>query len=281
MRLFFYIFNVLYIVRKRINVLKILKKYIEFINEELKYLLPPTDEETEDALNKMSSQEIYKNCIKYDLGEKSFQKAVDKGLFNENTSPNTMLLIAGQCGSLNYIKKALKNGADVNFNSSDINPVLIKSSQKGRLDIVKYLIEKCEADVNIKTKHDYTLLMSACNGDVEHLDIVKYLVEHGANINYTNDNFNNNALSYAISNDYYSSAEYLIKNGADLELKDGDNNTPLMNAIENNNLELVKLLVENGADTKRIFYGEDLITIANKNNFTDIENYLKNVQKEK
>lgn len=51
---------------------------------------------------------------------------------------------------------------------------------KGFIDVVKYLVEY-GADINKETKDGISPLSIACsNGDQE---IIKYLVEHGANIN--------------------------------------------------------------------------------------------------
>lgn len=293
------------------------KMTIKPITEELKHLPPPSNEEYNDALNNMSAEEIYKNCVKYNLGEEAFQKAVDKGLFNEHTSPNTMLIIAGQCGSLNYIKKALNNGADINCFSRDFGSVLINSCIKGRMNIVKYLVEKCNADVNINN-NGFTPLMSACNGEEEYLNIVKYLIKRGANINQQSNNFKT-ALLYSISNEYCDTAEFLIKNGANLELRDDYNYTPLMRACDHeifkmikllidnganvnpkikgmwsgqiinplyiailkNNLEIVKYLVENGANINFEYGRENLIQIANRKNFIEIEQYLIKKKAEK
>jgi ankyrin repeat protein len=57
------------------------------------------------------------------------------------------------------------------------------SSEHGRLDIIKYLIEQ---GVSIHYDNDIVLRKSAANG---HLNIVKYLVEQGADIYSQNNGY--------------------------------------------------------------------------------------------
>ena len=54
----------------------------------------------------------------------------------------------------------------------DKNQVLIRASSEGHLEVVKYLVEKCGADV--RANNDWAFRRASENG---HLDIVKYLVE--------------------------------------------------------------------------------------------------------
>jgi hypothetical protein len=58
---------------------------------------------------------------------------------------------------------------------------LISASRNGHLSVVKYLVEH---GANIHALNDVALNDASTKG---HLDIVKYLVEHGANIHASND----------------------------------------------------------------------------------------------
>ena len=55
----------------------------------------------------------------------------------------------------------------------------MNASENGHLEIVKYLVER-GADLNAKANSKSTALIYAYKED--HLEIVKYLVEHGANV---------------------------------------------------------------------------------------------------
>lgn len=59
------------------------------------------------------------------------------------------------------------------------NSALIKNAQSGNLELVKYLIEKCNSDIEYKQNGISALIICVTNGD---LKMVKYLVKNGANI---------------------------------------------------------------------------------------------------
>lgn len=84
------------------------------------------------------------------------------------------------------------------------------------------------------------------------MDIVKYLVSKGANVNGSKENgMGMTPLHLAAVNPEEITLEplkYLIKSGAKLNIQDSFGNTPLFLAFGSGNNEAVKLLIENGAD---------------------------------
>jgi ankyrin repeat protein len=128
--------------------------------------------------------------------------------FNELT-PNDALFWSIKGNLLRYVKKAIKNGADKNGN--------FKSSP---------LVEACYYN---------------------YIDIIKYLIEIGANINYiTNDCWSPlHAASYKNNIDC---VKLLINSGAKINIKDYVNATPLDYAMDTKNFDIIKLLIEHGAD---------------------------------
>jgi len=57
--------------------------------------------------------------------------------------------------------------------------------RRGKMEMVKFLIEEKNADINIQDKSGWTPLMEAIMDDFT--DIVKYLVEQGADLNIANE----------------------------------------------------------------------------------------------
>ncbi len=113
------------------------------------------------------------------------------------------------------------------------------------MDIVKYLIEK-GADVNAKDYYGVTALMYAAL--YGHLDIVKYLVEHGADVNAKNVN-GDLALMYASNYGHTDIVKYLVEKGSDVNAKEYFRGvTALMFASREGHFDIVKYLIEHGAD---------------------------------
>lgn len=121
---------------------------------------------------------------------RSFRFLLEYGAHVNMVNPvtgETALLLA--CSSayyhMQYIEELLAYGADINYIQPRIS--------------------------NIYMEDNKTVLMGAVSSG--RLDIVKFLVEHGAKINYTNS-YRQTPLSVAMYKSYYDIALYLIKKGA-------------------------------------------------------------------
>lgn len=121
---------------------------------------------------------------------------------------------------------------------------------------VDLIINALSQGVSIETRHSNsgeTLLMSAAVQ--KNLEVVKYLSEHGADINATDSLRRNALITMAFCQSYTPTvAQYLIDKGLDVNFKDCDGKTALMFAVEGHmwgyrgNLSAVKHLIKNGAD---------------------------------
>ena len=85
-------------------------------------------------------------------------------------------------------------------------------------------------DVNIKTKYgSYTAAMEASKEGYE--DIVRYLHEHGADLNIQ-DNNGWTALMYAVRRENEGIVKYLHQHGADLNVKNNKGETAVIEAVK-------------------------------------------------
>lgn len=136
-------------------------------------------------------------------------------------------------------------GFDVN-QASEYQTPLIAAAQEGDLDIVRYLVQQ-GADVNKPTGNDRKspLTVAAYRG---HIDIVRYFVQNGADPNNPppDDDFGS-ALIGAL--DGKECATFLLENGSDINMiVAGEYGSALAAAARMNSIEMVKLLLEAGAD---------------------------------
>lgn len=101
-------------------------------------------------------------------------------IFNELT-PNDALLWSIKNYYPDYIKKAIERGANINLKENTYNwTALMEASYYGNLNLVKFLVEN-GANVNIKNQHGHTAI---CRASLTNkIEVVKYLKENGAKKN--------------------------------------------------------------------------------------------------
>ncbi|XP_028395310.1 uncharacterized protein LOC114519384 [Dendronephthya gigantea] len=171
---------------------------------------------------------------------------IDHGadVYFEYKDGGTVLWIGTRNGLVDLVKYFVQYGPDQNFHA---DCVALKSAIQSRsLEIVKYFVEDCGADINIKDESGKTALHHAVDDGVT--DIVRYLVEKcGADVN-GKDTGGWTVLHAAISKGTLGIAEYLVEKGADINATNDSGWTALHSAVTKGTLEIVKYLVENGAD---------------------------------
>ena len=132
----------------------------------------------------------------------------------------------------------------------ELSKALVKASKEGKLEIVKYLVEK---GAQISAFHDEALRVATGMG---HLEVVKYLVENGANINvkspYVTDG---HALPLweAATYGYFELVKYFLENGAKIDDMIFQE-ISLYNSegySSEDYFEIIKYLLENGANIHR------------------------------
>lgn len=167
---------------------------------------------------------------------------------NENNNNiGSPLILAANEGNINTVKLLLEKGCDINKQDCLQQTALYKAARNGHTELVKFLIEK-GADINIKSDIPMTAFQAAAsNGKI---DILEVLMQHGADINGNAEN--GTALDWAISitnKNAYKTVEFLIKNGADVNIINYKHNTALDTALRYKQSKIARLLIENGAQT--------------------------------
>lgn len=130
-----------------------------------------------------------------------------------------------------------------------LNELLLQAASNGEFKDVEKLI-KMGADIDTQGKHGYTPLSNAIEAlgfgsEGKYPDIVKYLVEEGANIE-TKNMFGETALHMGTCNSKI--VEYLIHKKANIEARDNNGRTPIISGVINMNVKAVQCLIDNNAN---------------------------------
>ena len=164
----------------------------------------------------------------------------------------------GVADAIEEVKSLLAAGEDPNLqNKLGYTPLILLASHWENLSEILKIIVNAGGDVNAKYsgsnshQHGCTPLISACGGLGEsgNFNHVQTLIDLGADIDIT-DNSKRTALHYAACYGLKKHADVLVKNSANLDLKDNFD-TPLELAIDQGQLPVVLLLLKAGANVDK------------------------------
>jgi len=227
-------------------------------------------------------------CSKYDTHEYMLYKEEyelwrnSEFSLNHKFSTGILLHVAAEYGYFNIVRCLKNKGANINIHNRYGYNSLHRAVEDGRIEMVRFLLEN-DADINANTEGNkktplYIAVSKACyiyhegNADdyKKYVEIIKFLIAKGADVNLTNP------LDYAvglyenidivkllveegatITNGHLRSAandgntdivKFLIDKGADVNDKNYQGDTPLHRAAMNSKTDTIKLLIEKGAN---------------------------------
>ena len=192
---------------------------------------------------------------------------------SEPDKPSIALYLAVQRGDLDQLERHLHWGTDINAILPNGQYPLQTAAQNGRIIMVRNLV-KHGAEIDRTTTAGDTaldlailagrtqvadvllaagatldasalLLKAAANG-VTDRDTVRFLIDHGADLEHRNDN-GDTPLLVAIRQDNHRLATQLVGQGADVNVRAADGDSALGLATRLNAPELVSLLQRQGA----------------------------------
>lgn len=153
---------------------------------------------------------------------------------------NKSLHIPAGKGDLDRVKAEIDSGKDVNSKDIAGQTALMYASEQGRLEVVKYLVEN-GADVNAQSgghgRGTALIYASAAN----RITVMEYLLEHGADINATTP-FNETALFWATAKGHVKAVNLLLNKKADTKIKNKKGKAALDLAKDLNREEIERML---------------------------------------
>jgi ankyrin repeat protein len=199
----------------------------------------------------------------------------DLGALPGNTGRRTALHFGS--GHEAVVRTLVERGANPNIRDEGDNACPIHfAAERGDLAVVKLLVEHGADPIGAGTMHELDVLgWAVCFDYAMHLDVARYLLEHGArhtvlsavamgdaaavrrlaalgaNLNLRMDRTNHRRtpLHLAVVKKQPASLAALVELGADLNLEDAVGLTPLDHAALNGESEMTRQLVDAGAST--------------------------------
>jgi ankyrin repeat protein len=150
---------------------------------------------------------------------------------------NPVILIL--CSQLRWdcIKKIVDLGADLGTCDQAGTSIALSAATLGKLEIIQS-IKPC-FPLDIPNPEGMTMLMAAAHNG--HMEIVEWLVNHGANINFKNI-YANTAIIGLAGAEKWDAVKTLAALGADLNLQGQDNHTVGILAAACGRLDIVQLI---------------------------------------
>jgi ankyrin repeat protein len=216
-----------------------------------------------------------------DAGRRDAVDVIDRFSGNKRAK----LIQAAKDGDLQNVQILLADATDainsdcpelalVNARDNDGKTAIGWAAYKGHTEIVKLLLEK-GADVNAKNNKGVTALMLAA--EQNHMEITKLLLAKDADINAkTTDNGQTALMTAATKSGRTAIVRLLLENGADINAKANKGATALLTAVCTGDTEAVNILLEKGADVDASTdNGITALLVARKNGHADIAQLLE------
>ena len=172
----------------------------------------------------------------------------DMGLGSDDLA--SPLYYASQAGLLQQVKMLMEGSVGVDAQRGRFGNALQVASDLGHEDIVKILLEK-GADVNAtggaSRSNESALQLASEHG---YVNVVKMLLEKGADVNATGEDdwSSHSALQLALMHGYVNVVKILLEKGADVNAIDANLGSALQVASWEGYDNIVEMLLEKGAD---------------------------------
>lgn len=183
--------------------------------------------------------------------------------------PNCEIMAVAQSRNINKIRDMIENGADINCQNKFGYTALMVAAMYNS-DVVPVFLDY-GADTDISNQSGWTALMHAVQNS--NLKSIQYLVQAGADLEKKESGLGRTALTIACTppNKNQDIVKLLLEAGADVKSKDLYGQTALMCNIEMHQGRDIDVLVEYGADINAYDkYGRSVLMFASNSASPDV-----------
>jgi ankyrin repeat protein len=212
-----------------------------------------------------------RNVFKYSFAANMAMLCFSSSLFAQTADQIDDFTKAAKFDDVSEVQSLLKAGVGPNTLDPRGNPMLIVAIRDKSKKVTDLLLANPATNVNLANKSgENPLMMAAFDGD---LPTVKMLVlDKKAAVNKQGWA----PIHYAATNGHLQIVQFLMAHGAKVNALSPSETTPLMMAVGSNNDELIKYLLDNGADLSlRNHEGYTAIDVAQLFGKDDIRDGLK------
>ncbi|XP_071636453.1 uncharacterized protein [Temnothorax longispinosus] len=168
-----------------------------------------------------------------------------KANVNIKSYDGTPLHLAAKNGHDKVVKVLLDNKANIDIKDYKNRKPLELAVANGHLQVVKILLQYKKIDMDAKCNDDFTILHIALQEN--NLEMIKYLVDKGCNINVKNAS-GSKPIHIVAREGYKDIVEFFLSKGLSINDRGEFNQTLLHFAAMKGHLEVAKYLISQGAD---------------------------------
>lgn len=183
---------------------------------------------------------------------KLLEAGADVNEKDENYGSTPLMMACSYRGYTDMVKLLLKYDPDLNIQSETNGYTALIAAAGHSKEVVELLIEH-GADINIKAKDGTTAFIASITGVLSKritTEVAALLLSKGADINATlsiKGGEGMTSLMMAARNNHLELVKFLVENGADVNAKAKNGSTALSFATEDNYSEVVEYLKSKGA----------------------------------
>ena len=133
----------------------------------------------------------------------------------------------------------------LDLHMTGLNEILLTAARHGHQNVVKLMIEQ-GADINYKADYNSITLLHYASKHA-HVTVAKFLVKQGADMKATTEVRLETPLHYASMNGHVEVVQFFLDKGAPINLQTSDGYSPLHLASTHGHSALVMFLLQQGA----------------------------------